>query len=75
MRSIQPGSKPELGFTLSIPLCYCKVGMAAGVLLNINHSGFDFKMLDYTADRFIIDTVEGYSQDKYMIFRSDRITI
>ena len=75
MRSIQPGSKSELGFTLSIPLCYCKVGMAAGVLLNINHSGFDFKMLDYTADRFIIDTVEGYSQDKYMIFRSDRITI
>lgn len=75
MRSIQTDTKRELGFRLAIPLCYCKVGMADDILLNIKHSGFDFKMIDYTIDRFIIDSVGGYSEDKYLVFRNDRITI
>lgn len=75
MRSIQPGFKSELGFTLAVPLCYCKVGMADDIILNIKHSEFDFKMLDYTSDRYIIDAVEGYSSDKYLVFRNDRNTI
>lgn len=78
MRSYQPGSKEELGFTLAVPLCYCKVGTADDILLNIkNHiatTGFDFKLLDYTADRYIIDSVTGVSSDKYLVFRNDRIT-
>jgi len=75
MRSIQPGTKQELGFTLAVPICYCKVGTADDILLNIKHSGFDFKTLDYTADRYIIDAVEGNASDKYLVFRNDRITV
>ena len=75
MRSIQPGSKQELGFKLAVPLCYCKPGTADKIILNIKHSGFDFKTLDYTVDRYIIDSVEGYSSDKYLVFRNDRITV
>jgi hypothetical protein len=75
MRSIQPGTKTELGFTLAVPLCYCKVGMADDIILNIKYSGFDFKMLDYTTDRFIIDAVDGDTSDKYLVFKNDRITI
>ena len=75
MRSIQPGSKQELGFKLAVPLCYCKPGTADKIILNIKHSGFDFKSLDYTVDRYIIDSVEGYSSDKYLVFRNDRITV
>jgi hypothetical protein len=78
MRSYQPGSKEELGFTLAVPLCYCKVGTAADILLNIKNyiatTGFDFKLIDYTADRYIIDSVTGVSSDKYLVFRNDRIT-
>jgi hypothetical protein len=75
MRSIPLGEKQELGFTLAVPLCYCKVGTAADIVLNIKHSGFDFKLLDYTADRYIIDSVTGDASDKYLVFRNDRITV
>lgn len=75
MRSIQPGTKSELGFTLAVPLCYCKVGTADDIILNIKYSGFDFKDLNYTVERYIIDSVEGQSSDKYLVFKNDRITV
>lgn len=75
MRSIQPGGRQELDFQLAVPLCYCKVGTADDILLNIKFSGFDFKLLDYTSDRYIIDAVGDEIGDKYLIFRNDRITI
>ena len=75
MRSIQPGSMQELDFQLAVPLCYCKSGGADDIILNIKFSGFDFKTLDFTADRYIIDSVEGETGDKYLVFRNDRITV
>jgi len=75
MRSIQPGSNQELDYQLAVPLCFCKVGKADDIILNIKYSGFDFKTLDYTADRYIIDSVEGLTSDKYLVFRNDRITV
>jgi len=79
MRSIQPGTKQEIDFKLAVPLCYCKVGTSSDIVLNIKNyiktSGFSFNQLDYTADRYIIDSVEGLSADKYLVFRNDRITI
>jgi hypothetical protein len=79
MRSIQPGTKEELDFKLAVPLCYCKPGTADNILLNIKNyiktNNFSFNQLDYTADRYIIDSVAGLTQDKYLVFRNDRITI
>ena len=79
MRSIQPGSRQELGFQLAVPLCYCKVGTADAIILNIknyiNTTSFKFNLLDYTVDRFIIDAVSGNATDKYLVFRNDRITV
>lgn len=79
MRSIQPGTRQELGFTLAIPLCFCKVGTADDIILNIKNytstTGWDFKAIDYTADRYIIDSVDGNIGDKYLVFRNDRITV
>lgn len=79
MRSIQPGTKQELGFTLAVPLCFCKVGAADDIILNIknylNTTDFKFSLLDFTADRYIIDSVTGTSSDKYLVFRNDRITV
>jgi hypothetical protein len=75
MRSIQDESKQELGFVLAVPICYCKPGTSADVLLNIKYSKFDFKDLDYTVDRYIIDSVTGSGDDKYLVFKDDRVTI
>jgi hypothetical protein len=75
MRSIQPGTKQELDFQLAVPLCYCKVGMADDIILNIKFSGFDFRSLDFTADRYIIDSLPGEDGDKYLVFKNDRITV
>jgi hypothetical protein len=75
MRSIQPGTKQEVGYKLAVPLCYCLVGEASTIALNIKYSGFDFKMLDFTIDRYIIDSVTGDTSDKYLVFRNDRITV
>lgn len=79
MRSIQPGGRQELGFKLAVPLCYCKVGAAADIALNIKNyiqtTGFSFDQIDYFIDRYIIDSVEGNTSDKYLIFKNDRITV
>jgi hypothetical protein len=76
MRSIQEGEKEQLGYMLSIPLCFCKVGTSATILLNIKYySDFDFKTLDFTIDRFTLTSLAGYISDKYLVFRNDRITV
>lgn len=81
MRSIQPNTKEQLGYTLSIPLCFCKVGYAADIMINIKASGFEFNLLDYTIDRIVIDAVrdpesgEVILGDKYLVFNNNRTTI
>jgi len=79
MRSIQPGTKQELNFQLAIPLCFCKVGTSASIVLNIKNylatTDFDFKNINYTVDRYIIDSIKDLAGDKYLVFRNDRITL
>ena len=75
MRSIQPGADQQLDFQLSVPICYCKPGTADKIILNIKYSEFNFILIDYTVDRYIIDAVEGSTADKYLVFRNDRITL
>jgi hypothetical protein len=81
MRSIQPGTKEELGYIPAVPLCYCQVGTSASIANKIiKFSGFDFKLLDFTVDRYIIDAVadsngQVIQGDKYLVFRNDRITV
>jgi len=75
MRSIPAGQKQQLGYILAIPLCFCKVGTADTILLNIKHSGFDFTKIDYTIDRYTITSAAGYTDDKYLIFKNNRITV
>jgi hypothetical protein len=68
MRTPQSFSGVEQGFTKAIPLCYCLPGYADNMILNIKNSGFDFKMIDFTVDRAIIDSVVGDTGDKYIAF-------
>ena len=75
MRTIQPNGKQQLGYTLCVPLCFCKPGTADTILLNIKHNSFDFTQLDYTVDRYTITSAAGYNSDKYLVFKNNRITV
>jgi hypothetical protein len=80
MRSIGSGQKEELGYTLAIPLCFCKPGTADTIITAIKLSGFDFKAIDYTIDRYTINAVlnsqgDVVYDDKYLVFKNDRITV
>jgi hypothetical protein len=79
MRSIQPSTKQEIGFQLALPLCYCKPGSGDKILLNVTtylaSGAFSLNSIDYTVDRYIIDSVTGSTSDKYLIFKNDRITV
>ena len=45
-----------LGFTYAAVIAYVKPGLAKKVKLRIERNGFDFKQLDFVADRFIWDS-------------------
>ena len=72
MRSIQSFSSFESGFVKALVLCYTKPGQASNILARINNKirneGFDFKLFDFTADRYIIDIIDGEIEDKYLAF-------
>jgi hypothetical protein len=68
MRTPQSAGTQEAGFTLAIPLCYCKPGKSAEVLTNITNSKFDFQSLDVTIDRYVVDSTTGNSAEQYILF-------
>lgn len=68
MRSIQDTASYELGFTRALVLCYAKPGRGESILAKIRASGFDFKQIDFTADRYLIDAIDGELEDKYLAF-------
>lgn len=74
MRSIQDNQEAELGYTKSLVLCYCKPGRANAVLSRIRAVNFDFKQLDFVADRYIIDILDGEIQDTYLKFPQQNVT-
>ena len=68
MRSIQDQAEYELGYTKALVLCYANPGKSAEIISKIKASGFDFKMIDFVVDRYIIDMIDGKMQDKYLVF-------
>ena len=68
MRSIQDQADYELGYTKALVLCYAKPGKSAEIMAKIRARGFDFKLMEFIADRYIIDILDGEIQDKYLAF-------
>lgn len=68
MRSIQDQADYELGYTKALVLCYAKPGKAQEIIAKINASKFDFKQINFLADRYIIDIIDGEIKDKYLAF-------
>jgi hypothetical protein len=68
MRSIQDQASYETGYTKALPLCFAKPGAAESVIARIKAANFDFKSIDFLADRYIIDILDGEIEDKYLAF-------
>jgi hypothetical protein len=68
MRSIQPTSFVETGYVKALVLCFVKPGFAEPTISRIKSSGFDFKSIDFTADRYLIDILDGEIENKYLAF-------
>jgi hypothetical protein len=68
MRSIQENTAFESGFVKALPLCFVKPGKGQNILARIKAENFDFKSIDFVADRYIIDILDGEIEDKYLAF-------
>ena len=68
MRSIQDGGIAETGYVKALILCYCLPGFSTGIISRIKSSGYDFKTLDFEADRYLIDVLDGEIENKYLAF-------
>jgi hypothetical protein len=68
MRSIQPDSFVETGYVKALVLCYLKPGYALDVISRIKASDYDFKSIDFLADRYLIDILDGEIGNKYLAF-------
>jgi hypothetical protein len=75
MRTAQEDSIQELGYTLSIPICYCKPGTADTVAAAIRFSEFDYRQFELDIDRFVIDSTTGNSQEQYILFANYEFNI
>ena len=68
MRTAQTGSLSALGYTPSVPLCYCKPGQGESVALAIKNSNFDIKNINFELDRYIVDGTTGDNTEQYVLF-------
>jgi hypothetical protein len=68
MRSIQDQASYETGYVKALPLCYAKPNHSEDIIARIKASNFDFKSIDFVADRYIIDILDGKIEDKYLAF-------
>lgn len=75
MRTAQPGSVQELGYTLAIPLCYCTPGNAEKIKRAIDFSGLDFRQFELEVDRIYVEKTEESSEGAYYIFSNKKHTI
>jgi hypothetical protein len=75
MKTSQDSQSPATGFVNAIPLCYCKPGQGQFVLDNVKNSGFDFGLIDYEIDRFLIDSTLGNSKEQFLKFTNYRYNV
>lgn len=68
MRTIQPNKNFEPGFVQCLEIAYTLPGKSLNVMNRIKASGFDFKLIDFQSDRYLIDALDGTFENKYIAF-------
>lgn len=75
MRTAQPGTVQELGYTLAAPLCYCKPGTSDTIKRAIEFSNLDFRQFDLEVDRILVEETESSADGTYFIFANREYNI
>lgn len=68
MKTPQEGELQELGFTLCLPICYCKPGTSDTIKSALEFNGIDFSGFDIEIDRVVIQETENNSSESYFAF-------
>lgn len=68
MRTPQGNELEDVGYVFCVPLVYTLPGQGTTLKQNIDNSGFDFSALEYTIDRYIVDSVDGETGEQYVFF-------
>lgn len=68
MRTPQQSDLEDIGFVFCVPLVYTIPGQSETLKQNIENSGFDFKSIEYTIDRYIVDSVTNETGEQYVFF-------
>jgi len=74
MRTAQPGSVQQLGYTLAVPLCYCKPGTSETIQRAIEFSQLDFRQFELEVDRILVEETET-GRESYFVFANREYTI
>jgi len=74
MRTAQTGFE-ELDYVTAIPICYCKPGMSADIINNIENYGFDPKTINYDIDRYIVKRTENSDVEKFVLFANYQFNV
>jgi signal peptidase I len=68
MNSTQDNTGNPIGYVKAMPICFVKPGSSDEIMAKIAKSKFDFKNLNFTIDRIIIQNAQGETGDKYIKF-------
>lgn len=75
MRTSQEGSIREIDYTLAVPICYCKAGSGQRIKENIQQSEFDFSLINYEIDRYIVDATSDNQSEQYILFPNYKFNV
>lgn len=75
MRTSQDSNIEEIDYVTAMPICYCKPGTAELIKENIINAGFDFNVIDYDIDRYIIDNTANSQQEQFVLFANYKFNV
>ena len=75
MRSSQGNAIQEIDYVTAMPICYCKPGTAQLVKENIENAGFDFNVIDYEIDRYIVDSTNENQNEQFVLFANYKFNV
>lgn len=73
MQTAQNEDYRILGYLGVVPLCYVLPGNGSKIISRIKISKFDFKMLDFEADRLIVEGINNGEPKQYLRFSREHI--
>lgn len=55
-------------FLRAVPICYVTPGNSSSIIKKIKKSNFDFKMLNFEADRIVVEKSDNNANPQYLMF-------